>query len=348
MSFIVSWRRCWFWWSDLKHNSSCSSARDIKDLTIIAAPQATLDPVVELKKPIPTRPGRHFVDGGQNFHSQPAPPRTLHLQGAELDPWNAGAPTASIPSSPQVSSLPAFPQCAISDASFSLSGTTNHSQTSSSSLNFLQLSALRAALPDELKSNVTSQAASVQNVPQGSLHELLKLNAAASASQRASKKGNQLSASRDLQHEKFIPSSTAGGFKMTSALASSRSAHKLNGGQSFFPGGYQNSTAQATTKKGQQMQPGVHGASQSNSAQTPTKTSQSTSSRPFQLGVGNGLTPGSAAEAFFRGSVAQGYPQGTTVPTRHQNSGHGASAQGLLQVNTDDYASGSGTNHQEL
>lgn len=67
-----------------------NSAQDIKDLTIIAAPQAQLDPVVELRKPIPTRPGRSVGEGAQNFHSQPVPPRALHLHASELEGRKGG------------------------------------------------------------------------------------------------------------------------------------------------------------------------------------------------------------------------------------------------------------------
>lgn len=70
------------------------SAHDIKDLTIIAAPGAQADPIVKLKKPIPTRPERSVNEGAKNFHSQPAPPRALHLNGSDLSSQN----TESIPS----------------------------------------------------------------------------------------------------------------------------------------------------------------------------------------------------------------------------------------------------------
>lgn len=322
---------------------SLSSACDIKDLTIIAAPQATLDPVVELKKPIPTRPGRNFGEGA--FHSQPAPPRALHLALGETDPWKAPIlPTASPPSTQQ-----AFFQCVTSETPFSLSGSASHSLQSPSSLQCFQLNALKAALPDALKTSGSSPSATLQNASQGSLQGLLKLNAAATASLRGSQKSNQVKASHDVLLEEFYPSSTPGGFKMTSALASPQSAQMVNGGKLSSPGGYQPSAAQAIPKKGLQLQTA---SSQSNSAPglsqaayaTPSKTLQTSTSRPFQLNAMKGLPPGSAAEAFFRGAIAQASPQRASASARYQ----GAGAQGLLQVNTDGYASGSGTCHFEF
>ena len=331
-------------------------ACDIKDLTIIAAPQAQLEPVVELKKPIPTRPGKS--EGLQNFHSQPAPPRALHLPLAESDNWKDGVPPSEH-ATPQTTHPTFFHR--------GMSG--SHSQSSSDSQNStsaVQWNTLQDALSDALKINNGSQStASSHTNTQSSLQELFKMNTAQAVSQRASQlavqgvspKANEvkMKSPRGVSVDGFHTNSSHGGFKMTSALASPRAAQKVNGGHSSPPGGYHSNATMSSSIKGMQFhaaQAALPAVFQSNSTSetcaTPTKATQASASRLFQMNTGQAMphkstrgsgseasTQSSVAEAFFRAAAAQASPQRSS--TRQVPGG-----QGLLQVHADGYASGSG------
>ncbi|KAE8751780.1 hypothetical protein FOCC_FOCC001629 [Frankliniella occidentalis] len=182
------------------------SALDIKDLTIIAAPQAQLDPVVELKKPIPTRPGRGSWEGAQNFHSQPAPPRMLHLNDIDLDPRKAPLHLEYEPMIPQMGSLSST-QNEMSGSGQSLrhspaQSSDRRQQLISSAAAAVQLSALQAALPGALRLSAPPAASSANCTP--------KLNTAQAVSQNA-----QQSSSQARGQSKEGP----GVFKLTAALA---------------------------------------------------------------------------------------------------------------------------------
>ncbi|KAJ1521507.1 hypothetical protein ONE63_003172 [Megalurothrips usitatus] len=182
------------------------SANDIKDLTIIAAPLAQLDPVVELKKPIPTRPGRNAFEGSQNFHSQPAPPRALHLND---DPQKAVAALLEYEQKLQQARNGAKHHAPVPQQAPLIQPSSVERQLrqqTSSAAAAVQLSSLHAALPEALRIDAASQA----TTSAASAQTTGKLSAAQVVSQRA-QQAQQAQRTQQTQQQ--------GGFKMTSALA---------------------------------------------------------------------------------------------------------------------------------
>lgn len=203
------------------------SANDIKDLTIIAAPLAQLDPVVELKKPIPTRPGRNAFEGSQNFHSQPAPPRALHLND---DPQKAVAALLEYEQKLQQARNGAKHHAPVPQQAPLIQPSSVERQLrqqTSSAAAAVQLSSLHAALPEALRIDAASQA----TTSAASAQTTGKLSAAQVVSQRA-QQAQQAQRTQQTQQQNgaqatgkgsgrtaVSQSSSQGGFKMTSALA---------------------------------------------------------------------------------------------------------------------------------
>lgn len=308
------------------------SALDIKDLTIIAAPQAQLDPVVELKKPIPTRPGRGSWEGAQNFHSQPAPPRMLHLNGIDLDPRKAPLHLEYEPMIPQMGSLSST-QNEMAGSGQSLrhspaQSSDRRQQLFSSAAAAVQLSALQAALPGALRLSAPPATSSANFTP--------KLNTAQAVSQNA-----QQSSSQARGQSKEGP----GVFKLTAALA----------GQAMQP---PSQNCKQVSSAGW-LQPGVSYPSKMGQA-SPSKSSQGNSVpslRSMQQKAAESLPLNTAAQALLRGNTSHGTAQGASSLPRSQGAaglqasphktvraaqGYAQNAQNSLQINADDYASGSG------
>ncbi|KAK3917445.1 Enhancer of mRNA-decapping protein 3 [Frankliniella fusca] len=312
------------------------SALDIKDLTIIAAPQAQLDPVVELKKPIPTRPGRSSGEGTQNFHSQPAPPRMLHLNGADLDPRKAPPHLEYEPMIPQMVSLgPLQSELIASGNSHQASAHSSdrRQQLFSSASTAAQFNALQAALPDALRLTQAASSAAPAQAAQ-------KLNTAQTMSQNVQAR-NQIKEGPGM-------------FKLTGALGAQATQHPLQTGKQISSAGW--------------LQPGVSYSSktgQSSPSKPPQGNNMPTPSlRSMQQKAAESLPLNTAAQALFRGSGPHASVPSASALPREKSQGAGATGlqasphktaratsqgysqaaagQNALLVNADGYASGSG------
>ncbi|XP_034245311.1 enhancer of mRNA-decapping protein 3 isoform X2 [Thrips palmi] len=322
------------------------SAHDIKDLTIIAAPQAQIDPIVKLKKPIPTRPERNVNEGVQNFHSQPAPPRALHLAGSDFDTQKAAA-------------LLGCEQGAHQSKSQALPKIGNGLP--------LELNGLQAALYDALKVSNSNQVVSSAAAP-ASLHTAVKLSAAQTVSQRALQLGRQQSA--QAARETQTMAAPHGGFKMTAALSSNGPASPQKAGLLHFNqapsvgSGSMKLGAQAPFQAESPISPQKarplnesqvalsFGSGSGAQALKAPKPSQTSSLKNLLLNATEAHSLGSATQALLRGNQTQMLSQGAVALPRSQGSpqknAHKYQQQGFqaalnsLQVNTDGYASGSG------
>lgn len=257
---------------------------------------------MKLKKPIPTRPERNVNDGVQNFHSQPAPPRALHL-------------TASDP---------------------------EHQKTLALLLDYdqrakvpLELNGLQAALQDALRVSGNRPTVLPPSAPASS-QTAVKLSAAQTVSQRVSQQLGRQQAAKET-HSLSAPH---GGFKMTAALSAQepitpQKGRQFNQAQGALSLSSLNAQLSAQTTKAPSSK-APQTSSLKNLLLNATEAHSLSSATQALLRGNQNQMLSQGGVALPR---PQGSPQKNSQ--KYQQQGFQA-ALNSLQVNTDGYASGSG------